>query len=99
MFAGCTSLTQAPEIKTYTPNIHAYDSMLNMYTFDTGYCGQLTTCIWNDLSLSEVENIILYEMIFGYNNQGDGVRISITCKDGSGIAYYDSESLSWVFEY
>ena len=93
MFWGCKSLTQAPEIKTYTPNLYAYEEML------AGSFSKLTTCIWNDLTISEAERMVLNESIFGYENPGDSVRISITCKDGSGIAYYDSGKSSWVFEY
>ena len=101
MFRGCKSLTQAPIIKTYTPNITAYYWMLNMYDLYTNsWLGKLTTCIWNDLTLSEVESMVLREDMFsGYYNPGDSARISITCKDGSGIAYFDSEKWSWVFEY
>ena len=35
MFDGCTKLTQAPIIKTYTPDLYAYDSILSMYDYDT----------------------------------------------------------------
>ena len=93
MFSRCTSLTQAPEIKTYTQNLYAYEEMLN------GSLGKLTTCIWSDLTISEAESMILNEYIFGFNDSGSGVRISIICKDGSGVAYYDSGKPSWVFEY
>ena len=93
MFSRCTSLTQAPEIKTYTQNLYAYEEMLN------DSLGKLTTCIWSDLTISEAESMILNEYIFGFNDSGSGVRISITCKDGSGVAYYDSKKYSWVFEY
>ena len=92
MFSDCTKLTQAPEIKTYTPNMYAYEEML------TGSLGKLTTCIWSDLTVSEAESMILNEAIFGYDNPGDSVRISVTCKDGFGVAYYDSVESSWVFE-
>ena len=51
------------------------------------------------MTLAEVESMILNESIFGYNDPGAGVRINITCKDGSGVAYYDSGKYSWVFEY
>ena len=85
-------MTQAPEIKTYTPDLYAYEEML------TGSLGKLTTCIWSDLTVSEAESMILNEAIFGYDNPGDSVRISVTCKDGSGVAYYDSVESSWVFE-
>ena len=90
MFVNCTSLTQAPAIKTYTPGLHAFDSML--YTVNSD-------CNWPDLTLSEAESMVLGEYIFGYDDSGSGVRISITCKDGSGTAYYDSSKYSWVFEY
>ena len=73
--------------------------MLDMFDLYTGSWGQLTTCIWNDLTISEVESMVLNESIFGYDNPGDSVRINITCKDGSGVAYFDSEKYSWVFEY
>ena len=93
MFSGCSNLTQAPEIKTYTPDLHAYAEMLG------GSLGKLTTCIWSDLTVAEAESMVLYEQIFGFDDSGSGVRISITCKDGSGVAYYDSGKSSWVFEY
>ena len=73
--------------------------MLNMFDWNTSSWGKLTACIWNDLTLSEAESMILNEAIFGYDNPGDSVRISVTCKDGFGVAYYDSEKSSWVFEY
>ena len=92
MFSDCQSLTQAPEIKNYTPDLQAYEEML------TGSFGKLTTCIWSDLTISEAESMILNEAIFGYDNPGDSVRISVTCKDGFGVAYYDSVESSWVFE-
>ena len=92
-------MTQAPTIKTYTPDIDAYDSMLNMFDYNIISWGKLTACIWNDLTLSEAESMVLNGHIFGYDDPGSGVRISITCKDGSGIAYYDSGKSSWVFEY
>ena len=93
MFSDCQSLIQAPEIKTYTPNLYAYEEML------ADSLGKLNTCIWSDLTISEAESMILNEYIFGFNDSGSGVRISITCKDGSGVAYYDSGKSSWVFEY
>ena len=93
MFSDCSSLTQAPEIKNYTPNLYAYEEML------TDSLGKLTACTWSDLTISEAESMILNEAIFGYGNPGDSVRINITCKDGSGVAYYDSGKSSWVFEY
>ena len=100
MFSCCSSLTQAPTIRTYTPDLYAYESMLSMYDHDTAsWFGKLTTCIWNDLTLSEVESMVLLEYIFAPYNPERYVRISITCKDGSGIAYYDSGKSSWVFEY
>ena len=98
MFQNCTSLTQAPTIKTYTPNLNAFEFMLNTLTYDT-YKWSLTVCNWPDLTLSEAESMVLNEAIFGYDNPGDGVRINITCKDGSGTAYYDSGKSSWVFEH
>ena len=73
--------------------------MLNMFDWNTSSWGKLTACIWNDLTLSEAESMILHNNIFGHGEPGIGVRISITCKDGSGIAYFDSEKSSWVFEY
>ena len=73
--------------------------MLHTIDYDTYEWGQLTTCTWNDLTLAEVERMVLNEYIFGYDAAGDSVRISITCKDGSGVAYYDSGKSSWVFEY
>ena len=98
MFSDCTNLTQAPTIKTYTPNLYAFDSML--YTFNRATNKwSLSVCNWPDLTLSEAESMILNEAIFGYSNPGEDVRISITCKDGSGIAYYNPENWSWVFEY
>ena len=59
----------------------------------------LTTCNWPDLALSEAESMVLNEPIFGYDDPGASVRISITCKDGSGTAYFDSGKYSWVFEH
>ena len=99
MFSGCTSLTQAPALRAYTSGLDAYDSMLNMYVYDSMSWGLLTTCIWNDLTISEAESIVLNECIFGDSDIGIDVRISITCKDGSGVAYHDSSKYSWVFEY
>ena len=100
MFSGCSNLTQAPIIKTYTPNLYAFDSMLDMYNYDTdSWYGNLTTCTWNDLTIAEVESMVFNESIFGHSDPGASVRISITCKDGSGVAYYDSGKYSWVFEY
>ena len=95
MFLGCTSLTQAPAIKTYTPELYAFDSMLNVFE---GAQGKLTSCNWPDLTLSEAQSMVLDEVIFGSNDPGENVRISITCKDGSGTAYYDSANFTWVFE-
>ena len=43
--------------------------------------------------------MVLSESIFGYADGDIGVRIRITCKDGSGTAYYDSGKSSWVFEH
>ena len=51
----------------------------------------LSVCNWPDLTLSEAESMVLNESIFGYDNPGASIRISITYKDGSGTAYYDSE--------
>ena len=93
MFSDCSSLTAAPEIKTYTPNQYAYEQML------ARSLGKLTTCTWNDLTLAEAERMVLSEAIFGIEAPEDSVRINITCKDGSGTAYYDSEKWSWVFEH
>ena len=93
MFSYCSSLTAAPEIKTYTPDLNAYGEMLDR-SFDN-----LVACIWNDLTLAEAESMVLNESIFGYDDPGASVRISITCKDGSGVAYFDSEKYSWVFEH
>ena len=98
MFSGCSSLTQAPTIKTYTPELYAFGNMLNTGNYDTNEWS-LTVCNWPDLTLSEAESMVLNESIFGYDNPGASIRISITCKDGSGTAYYDSERYSWVFEY
>ena len=98
MFYGCTSLTQAPTIKTYTPELYAFENMLFTVNYDTNEWS-LSVCNWPDLTLSEAESMVLNESIFGYDNPGASVRISITCKDGSGIAYYDSSKSSWVFEY
>ena len=99
MFRGCSNLTQAPNIKTYTPNLGAFGETLCAIDNNTYKWGKLTTCIWNDLTLAEVEKMVLNETIFGYDDPGASVRISITCKDGSGVAYYKSENWSWVFEH
>ena len=61
--------------------------------------GSLSVCNWQDLTLSEAERMVLSEFIFGCDNPREDVRISITCKDGSGTAYYDSANLTWVFEH
>ena len=98
MFSGCSSLTQAPTIKTYTPNLQAFVSMLNTLNYDTNKWS-LTSCNWPDLTKAEAESMVLSEHIFGYDDQGAGVRITITCKDGSGTAYFYSEEYSWVFEH
>ena len=98
MFQNCTSLTQAPTIKTYTPNLNAFEFMLNTLNYGT-YKWSLTVCNWPDLTLSEAESMILNDNIFGNDDPGASVRISITCKDGSGTAYYDSGKSSWVFEH
>ena len=99
MFSGCTSLTQAPAIKTYKPNLSAFDSTLGMFDYNTNAWGQLTSCNWPDLTLSDAESMVLNEPIFGTDNPGASVRINITCKDGSGVAYFDSGKSSWVFEH
>ena len=99
MFNRCSSLTQAPTIKTYTPDLYAFNSMLGMFDYNTSAWGQLTSCNWPDLTIAEAESMVLNESIFGRNGPGASVRISITCKDGSGTAYYDSGKSSWVFEY
>ena len=98
MFDGCSSLTQAPTIKTYTPNLNAFGIMFYTFNYNTNKWS-LTVCNWPDLTLSEAESMVLSESIFGYDNPGESVRISITCKDGSGVAYYDSENWTWVFEH
>ena len=98
MFYSCTSLAQAPTIKTYTPNLQAFAYMLNISNYDTNEWS-LTSCNWPDLTLSEAESMVLNEKIFGYNYSEASVRISITCKDGSGTVYYDSGKRSWVFEH
>ena len=98
MFYFCTNLAQAPTIKTYTPNLRAFDYMLYTFSFDT-HEWNLTTCNWPDLTLPEAESMVLNENIFGHDNPGESVRISITFKYGSGTAYYDSGKSSWVFEY
>ena len=98
MFLDCSNLTQAPTIKTYTPELYAFENMLCTLNYDiNGW--SLSVCNWPDLTLSEAESMILNESIFGSNNPGEDVRISITCKDGSGTAYYNSENWSWVFEH
>ena len=91
-------MTQAPEIKTYTPDLNTVGAMLCVIDDSTGKWGKLTICTWNDLTLAEVEGMVL-ESMFGYDNPGDGVRINIICKDGSGVVYYDSAKYSWVFEH
>ena len=98
MFSSCSNLTQAPTIKTYTPGLYAFENMLLTINYDTNE-QSLSVCNWPDLTLSEAESMVLNENIFGYDGPQGGVRISITCKDGSGIAYYNSENWSWVFEY
>ena len=70
--------------------------MLDTFNYNTNEWS-LSVCNWPDLTLSEVESMVLNEFIFGY--PGSGVGISITCKDGSGTAYYDPGKYSWVFEY
>ena len=99
MFSSCTALIQAPTIKTYTPNLSAFDSMLWIVDNITVTWGEMTSCNWPDLTLSEAESMILNDAVFGHDDGYSGVRISITCKDGSGTAYYNSEEYSWVFEY
>ena len=91
-------MTQAPAIKTYTPDLNAFGSMLYTLNGDTNKLS-LTTCNWPDLTIADAESMVLNEKIFGYDNLGEYVRISITCKDGSGTAYYDSANLTWVFEH
>ena len=98
MFQNCTSLTQAPAIKTYTPELFAFYNTLNAFDYNTQTWGQLTSCNWSALTLSEAESMVLTEFIFGQDNPGASVRISITCKDGSGTAYYDTNKINWVFE-
>ena len=98
MFSGCSSLIQSPAIKTYTPNLYAFSYMLNTLSYTT-YKWSLTSCNWPDLTISEAERMVLNESIFGNDDPGASVRISITCKDDSGTAYYDSGKKSWVFEY
>lgn len=99
MFQYCTSLAQAPAIKTYESSISAFNSMLAELDPSEGAWGQLTTCNWPDLTLSDVENMVLSEPIFGWNDPGEDTRINITCKDGSGVAYFDQDNWSWIFEY
>ena len=99
MFYDCTSLTQSPTIKTYTLDLNAFYIMLNTFNYDTNSWGQLTSCNWPDLTISEAERMVLNESIFGNDDPGASVRITITCKDGSGTAYYDSVKSSWVFEH
>ena len=94
MFNGCTSLTTAPAIKTYTPNLTAFEYMLNVFD---GAQGWLRSCNWPDLTLSDAQSMVLNEVIFGYNDPGEGVSIGITCKDGSVTAHFDS-AYGWVFE-
>ena len=73
--------------------------MLSTFDRSTGKWGKLTICTWPDLTLSEVGSMVLNnEAIFGTDDPIDSVRISITCKNGSGTAYYDSGKSSWVFE-
>ena len=89
MFYNCSSLTQAPTIKTYTPELYAFDNMLHTVN-SSATEWSLSVCNWPDLTLSEAESMVLRESIFGYYNPVSGVRISVTCKDGSGTSYYDS---------
>ena len=99
MFQNCSNLTQAPIISTYVSNLYAYVSMLSMFDDDTqSWQSNLVAYIWNDLTLAEAESMVLNESIFGYDDPGAGVRISITCKDGSGTAYFDPDNW-WVFEH
>ena len=72
--------------------------MLYTVNYDTNECS-LSVCNWPDLTLSEAESMVLNEFILGCDNPGSDVRISITCKNGSGIAYFDPENWTWVFEY
>ena len=104
MFYSCTSLSAAPEIKTYVSNINAFNNMLSEVKYDPetheslGW-GELTSCNWSDLTLSEAESMILNDMVFGYDDNNSGVVINIVCKDGNGVAHYSQENWSWVFEY
>ena len=72
--------------------------MLYTVNYDTNEWS-LSVCNWPDLTLSEAESMVLNESIFGYGDPVADVRTSITCKDGSGTAYYDSGKSSWVFEH
>lgn len=104
MFYGCTSLTAAPQVATYTPDLNAFTGMLFEIKYNESWepigWGDLTSCNWPDLTLSEVESMVLNDAVFAYVGDGDsGVRIDITCKDGSGVVYYDQSRHSWVFEY
>ena len=98
MFSGCSSLTAAPIIKTYTSDLEAFSGMLAAVDYDTYEWGQLSVCNWPDLTLSEVESMVLSENIFGSGEDNIQPRISITCKDGSATVYFDSKNWSWVFE-
>lgn len=104
MFNRCSSLSAAPEIKTYVSNINAFNGMLNEAKYDPetyvslGW-GDLTSCNWPDLTLSEAESMILNDMVFGYDDNNSGVVINIVCKDGNGVANYSQEKSSWTFTY
>ena len=104
MFTNCTSLSAAPEIKTYVSNINAFNGMLyeakyDPETYEPVGWGELTSCNWPDLTLSEAESMILNDMVFGYNDNNSDVMINIVCKDGNGVASYSQENWSWVFDY
>ena len=104
MFKDCTSLSAAPKIKTYVSSIYAFDNMLHEAKFDPetyvslGW-GNLTSCNWPDLTLSEAESMILNDMVFGYDDNNSGVTINIVCKDGNGFASYSQGNMSWTFTY
>ena len=104
MFSSCTSLSAAPKIKTYVSNINAFNNMLYEAKYDPetieliGW-GDLTSCSWPDLTLSEAESMILNDMVFGYDDCNSGVMINIVCKDGNGVASYSQANMSWTFTY
>ena len=97
-------MSAAPEIKTYVSNINAFNNMLNEAkhnpeTYESLGWGELTSCNWPDLTLSEAESMILNDMVFGYDDGHSGVAINIVCKDGNGVANYSQEKSSWTFTY